>query len=147
MSKMKPIEIECPECGQKKSVDYWDTINVDLDSSLRRQLFDGEINFFTCDNCGYEAFVNGPLLYHDMTRKFCIQYLPEYWLEDVSNFDTYSADGSMETFVNFSAMGIDHLSRPHVVFDIEELLRYIVFREMLYDRDMADRRSAAAMLN
>ena len=47
MSKMKPIEIECPECGQKQSVDYWESINVDLDSSLRRQLFDGDINFFT----------------------------------------------------------------------------------------------------
>jgi hypothetical protein len=144
---MKQIDVECPECGQTQRVDYWESINVDLDSSLRRQLFDGSVNFFRCENCNYEAIVNGPLLYHDMTRKFCIQYLPENWLEDISNFDTYSADGSMETYVNFSAMGIDHLSRPHVVFDIEELLRYILFREMLHDRDMAYQRGATAMLN
>jgi hypothetical protein len=82
-----------------------------------------------------------------MTRKFCIQYLPEYWLEDVSNFDSYQTDGSMETFVNFTSIGIDHLSRAHVVFDMEELLRYIVFRELLYNRDMEDRKSVASYLN
>jgi hypothetical protein len=147
MSKMQQIDVECPECGEKQSVDYWESINVDLDSSLRGQLFDGSINFFRCENCKYEAFVNGPLLYHDMTRKFCIQYMPEYWLEDASNFENYHTDGSLETYVNFTSMGIDHLSRPHVVFDMEELLRYIVFRELLYNRDMADQKTVAALLN
>jgi len=135
MSKVKPIEIECPKCGEKHQVDYWESINVDLDPSLRKQLFDANINFFSCEFCDYEAMVNGPLFYHDMTRKFCVQYLPEYWLEDVDNFECYHSDGSLETFVNFNTMGIGHRSRPHVVFDIEEMLRYILFREMLYNRD------------
>ena len=147
MSKMKQIDVECPVCGEKQETDYWDSINVDLDFSLRRQLFDGSINFFRCEFCKYEAFVNGPLLYHDMTRKFCIQYLPEYWLEDVSNFESYYTDGSLETFVSFNAMGIGHRSRPHIVFNMEELLRYILFREMLYDRDMESQKSAANLLN
>ena len=147
MSKMKQIDVECPVCGEKQETDYWDSINVDLDFSLRRQLFDGRINFFRCEFCKYEAFVNGPLLYHDMTRKFCIQYLPEYWLEDVSNFESYYTDGSLETFVSFNAMGIGHRSRPHVVFNMEELLRYILFRELLYDRDLEDRKNVANFLN
>lgn len=147
MSKMKQIDVECPECGENQSVEYWDSINVDLDSSLRSQLFAGHINFFRCESCKYEALINGPLLYHDMTRKFCIQYLPEHWLEDVYNFESYYTDGSLETFVNFSAMGIDHLSKPHVVFNMEEMLRYIVFRELLYDRDMSDQKSVSALLN
>jgi hypothetical protein len=144
---MKQIDVECPECGEKQSVDYWESINVDLDPSLRRQLFDAGVNFFRCEFCKYEAFVNGPLLYHDMTRKFCIQYLPENWLEDVSNFESYFTDGSLETFVNFNAMGIGHRSRPHVVFNMEELLRYIVFRELLHDRDMEDQKSVVNLLN
>jgi hypothetical protein len=147
MSKMQQIDVECPECGIKQKVDYWDSINVDLDFSLRKHLFDGSINFFRCENCNYEAFVNGPMLYHDMTRKFCIQYLPDYWLEDLSKFESYYTDGSLETYVNFTSMGIDHLSKPHVVFNMEELLRYIVFRELLYDRDMADQKSVANLLN
>jgi hypothetical protein len=149
MSKMKQIEIECPKCDEKQLVDYWESINVDLNPSLRKQLFEAEINFFSCETCGYEAMVNGPLYYHDMSRKFCVQYLPEYWLEDVANFDCYQTDGSLETFVNFSTMGIGHRSRPHVVFDIEELLRYILFREMLYDRDAleGEEKRAAGMLH
>ena len=122
MSKMKQIQIECPKCGDNQEVDYWEAINVDLSPSLRKQLFDAEINFFTCEVCGYEALVNGPLFYHDMTRKFCVQYLPEYWLEDVSNFDCYHTDGCLETFVDFNTMGIGHRSRPHVVFEMEEML-------------------------
>ena len=46
MSKMKQIDVECPQCGEKQSVDYWESVNVDLDSSMRQQLFDGQINFF-----------------------------------------------------------------------------------------------------
>ena len=148
MSKMKQIEIECPKCGEKHQVDYWESINVDLNPSLRKQLFDADVNFFSCEFCDYEAMVNGPLFYHDMTRKFCVQYLPEYWLEDVANFECYHTDGSLETFVNFNTMGIGHRSRPHVVFDIEEMLRYILFREMLYDRDvMAEEKRVAHMLH
>ena len=82
-----------------------------------------------------------------MTRKFCIQYLPEHWLEDVSNFDSYDTDGSMETYLNFSSMGIEHLAKPHVVFNMEELLRYIVFRELLYDRNMSEQESVAHTLH
>ncbi len=69
-------EIDCPKCGKKQTETIRDTINVTLNPELKEKLFQGEINKFRCKVCGNEAFISLPLFYHDMDKKYCVQYYP-----------------------------------------------------------------------
>jgi len=133
MSRMSQAEIECPRCSKELVVTVWESINVDLDPNLRQKLFDVQINDFKCQSCGFEGMLDAPLLYHDMTRQFCIQYLPHQLLDDVSNFEEYTNDGKRD-----EAFLVRYLGEPHIVFDMNEMIRYITFRELLYDRETAE---------
>ena len=135
MSRRREIEIECPVCGGFQTVIALSSINVDVDPSLREKLFDSEINIFSCVSCQNEALLDVPLLYNDMTRQFCVQYFPEDMLSDVTNFPGFTSDGIMEIQSDLVGGHIGgYLSQPHVVFDRIEMIRYIVFRELLFTR-------------
>jgi hypothetical protein len=139
MTRMSELKLPCPNCGREQTCLCWFSLNVDLDPSLRQRLFEGEINGFTCEACGHKAFINMPLLYHDMTRKFSVQFFPEAYIEDVTNFRTYTSEGKVRLTL-FIIKGSDdrYLESPHVVFDMNEMTRYILFREILYARDHAE---------
>lgn len=95
MSKMTPQDLQCPHCGNEQETMVWDTINVTLDPGLKEKLYAAEINFFECRRCGEKSFINAPLLYHDMSRQFCVQYYPVDLLEDPAFFRLFNSDGSL----------------------------------------------------
>jgi predicted RNA-binding Zn-ribbon protein involved in translation (DUF1610 family) len=141
MSKSNNHEIECPECGETQEVTVWDSINVDLDPALREKLFAADINQYHCSSCGYEMFLDAPLLYHDMTRQFFVQYHPSSSFDDPDNaFRRYDVTGdldltsSLDMKMHAEKTGKYYLTMPHVVFDMNEMILYILFREFLYSR-------------
>lgn len=135
MTKMSKHEISCPNCGRQQTATVWESINIDLDPSFRQRLIDGDINMLKCEFCNHEAFLNAPLLYHDPTKQFCVQYLPLKMLENVDSLGGYTTDGKMESLHTFEKMGVKYIGEPHIVFDIEEMIRYVLFRGLLYERD------------
>jgi len=135
MSMMSHHEIECPECGKSQKVDVWRSINVDLDASLRDRLIAGEINQFRCSSCGYEAFLDVSFLYHDMTREFCVYYLSPSSFDDPENeFQEFDVAGRTDVGELAEKMGASYLTTPHIVFDLNEMILYILFREFLHSR-------------
>ncbi len=135
MSRMRKEEVTCPECGNTQKAEIWGSINVDADPDLRERLFEGKINMLTCESCGFEAFFNAPLLYHDMSRRYCIYYFPAQTLDGPNSLEEFAADGTIKS--DFDQYGAGYLAAPHVVFDMGEMLRYILFREFLHDRDVS----------
>ena len=136
MSKMSNHEEKCPECGKSQEVVVWHSINVDLDATLRERLFAAEINQFECSFCGYETFLGAPLLYHDMTRQFTVQYYSPSLLDDPEGmFQSYDVKGMLDSrsWPNDKMKG-HYMTMPHVVFDMNEMQRYILFREFLHSR-------------
>ena len=136
MTEIQSVTIPCPDCGFEQNVQVWRSVNVTLDGDLRDRLFNGEINFFECQSCGARRFMNAPLMYHDMQRQFTIQYLPEEALDDEEQLRSYCADGSVNTTGLPPKMveTASYMVHPHIVFDMGEMLRYIVFREKLAGR-------------
>lgn len=130
MSKMTPHDLQCPHCGNKQDTMVWDSINVTLDPDLKKKLYAAEINLFKCKKCNKETFINTPLLYHDMTQRFSVQYYPSQALENTAFFRQFNSDSSLSMF-NFAAIGDSsaYLARPHIVFDMNEMIRYIAFRD------------------
>ena len=119
VSSVTRHNIECPECGKLQEVTVWDSINVDVDASLRDRLIAGEINQFECSSCGHDAFLDAPLLYHDMTRRFCVQYLSPKSLDDPQRaFHNYDAEGGQNLGRLSEHILFAYLKMPHVVFDM-----------------------------
>lgn len=136
MTQTNIVEATCPQCGAIKPTELVQGIVADTDDHLREALFNGEINAFSCDSCGNEGFLEASILYIDIIRRFCVQYLPEETLRAVESFSDYSSDGKFSVALDLPVEGFgEFLREPHVVFDLDEMRRYITFRELLWERD------------
>jgi len=133
VTRQRSVELDCPKCGEKRSVALYDSINVSLDPSLKDRLFKGEINSFKCDKCQEEASVPMPLLYHDMDKPFLVQYYPFNAVEDNEFLNQFSKEGesSPEVINSIPRKLREHYKRIHIVFDMEELIRYVIFRDKI----------------
>jgi hypothetical protein len=136
MTEVHKHKIACPECGKEQEVKVWDSMNVTLDPDLRRRLFEGEINTFKCDGCSFESFLPAPLMYHDMTRRYVVQFYPPSAIGETQFLDLFNADGTPrppELPEKMQAALPPYLRTPHIVFDPQAMLTYIEFRDRLSD--------------
>ncbi len=114
----------------------YDSINVSLDPSLKDKLFKGEINSFMCEKCHEKAFMPMPLLYHDMDKPFMVQYYLFDAVEDNEFLNQFSKEGdwSPELINSIPRKLREHYKNIHIVFDMEELIRYVIFRDKIAER-------------
>lgn len=137
MSKPFLEQINCPVCDALQGVMTWSAIDGATDPEARSQLFAGEINAFSCRACGYSGQILAPLLYSDSQRQFCVQYYPEEYLEDDEFLDSMSRPNAGSEIIALPAAiraQSEYLVHPHIVFDLDEMLRFIAFRESIWDR-------------
>ena len=135
---------DCPQCGKEQNVTLWQSIDVDVNPELKEKFFEGEINLHKCDSCGFQAPVEMDLFYHDGSKELLVYYFPfEYFTDN----DDEAAD-ALDHFKPNGELDLDHktdeeetppdyLMKPHVVFSLEEMLRYIAFRDALYEWNQA----------
>jgi hypothetical protein len=136
MTMMESHEIDCPNCGNKQKTDVWFTVNVTNNPDLKDELFDGKINMFSCAECEQKSLINVPLMYHDMDRIYCVQYFPPGSMEDHNFFSRFADDGSIlmsEYLPGFIIKLNKYMTQTHIVFDMGEMIRYIVFRDRLFE--------------
>ena len=150
MSEPEEIKIECPNCRKRQKVIVWRAINATLDPELKKELLCGRINFFRCEKCGIEGYMPIDLLYHDMEREFVVQYIPFEWLNQNEVLDEFTEKGyiDIERDLTIWLGGIEslkdkfwsmvpddhHFKRIHPVFDMNELIHYVIFRDRLFEQ-------------
>lgn len=134
MSIRHTQEITCPDCGNIQSSPIWTTVNVTLEPEMREVTMSRRLNVFCCDQCDHMASLDVSVMYHDMTRKYAIQYIN---LGDMKTQDYYRSirkNGTMVLPALAAGMmertGADYLVRPHIVFSMNELVCYILFRDL-----------------
>lgn len=76
MSKISKQPLTCPECHHEGEFTMYESVNVNLDPSLREKVFSGDLFKWTCASCGKEVTILYNLLYHDMTNNFMIMFAP-----------------------------------------------------------------------
>ena len=138
MSEVRHVEMQCPKCGKAQSAQVWSSLNVTLDPQLQQDLFEGRVNNVKCNRCGEEGEIVTDLLYHDMQKRFAVLYVPFGLLDADDSLAKFGADGELArevppTLPAGVAMDLEYLVRPHIVWDRSELLRYVVFRERLWE--------------
>ncbi len=133
MTMMREVEIACPECAKPQKVQVCDTINATLNPELKRDLIDGEINFFKCGNCEFAGFMPTALFYHDMELKYCVYFVPFDQAMSPHFLCRCSGDGTMsqEEGMSRAPAGAEYIANPRIVFGIDELVRYVLFRDRL----------------
>lgn len=77
MSRKITKEIACPHCNASVDTELWSSINVTHDPAARVRIMDESLFSWRCPECGYQAKLLYPCLYHDMDRKFMIYLIPE----------------------------------------------------------------------
>ena len=137
VTMMHTEDLECPECGRKQEVPVWGSVNIGIQPELRTQLFEGEINSFRCEECGFEALLGAPLLYHDPVRGFAVQYYPDEFILDDDFYETFEPSypvalaGLRREQSQDDPLPWEYMFHPHVVFNMGELVKCVAFFERL----------------
>ncbi|MGC9364257.1 MAG: CpXC domain-containing protein [Fidelibacterota bacterium] len=139
--------VNCPKCQHEQTIHVWSSINATLNPEGRNRLFDGQINRFTCSKCGYESLIPLPLLYHDPERRIAAHYFPPESMKKAEFLDQFDIQGKFLVTGEVDFEIPEHLLDIHVVFDMNELIRYILFREMLIEFHQQNSTGADPSLN
>lgn len=85
MSRKITKEVACPHCHASVNTELWSSINVTQDPSARARLMEESLFTWRCPDCGYEAKILYPCLYHDMDRKFMVYLIPDLQQDSLSD--------------------------------------------------------------
>jgi hypothetical protein len=145
LSIKQMIDIECCRCGSKGKLEVWNSINVQLNPEAMKKLLEGRINTFHCENCSFKVFVPVSLLYHDPLEKFCVEYVPFHWAKENKFLDSLGDDAKLDKDLGVPGNGIpEYFKNTHLVFSMDELARYVVFRHLLARRKLSIERGKLA---
>jgi hypothetical protein len=138
VSIAEPMVLDCPECGQTAEVMVWSSLNADVSPEARVRLLEGKINLFECEACEETFLIDAPLLYHDMSRRFFIQYYPFGVLDDEDFLARFDQSGRETAYREAARKDpgspvAGYFDQLHVVFSMAELVRYVLFRERVFD--------------
>lgn len=113
------------------------SINATRDPAARQALLEGKVNWFACPKCDQKGYLLVSLLYHDMDRRFLVQYHPFPAIQSNEFLSQFDPSGNVRLEPSKLALDIDrklsYFREMHVVFDMAEMVRYILFREKLSD--------------
>ena len=134
MTQQRMAVLTCPKCQNEQNVTVHDSLNVTLDPAGKNSLFNGQINIFECEVCGHKALLAVPFLYHDMERAFCVYYFPAEFVEDDDFIRNWVNEEAKLRIPKVSGGQFPaYMSDAQIVFSMQELLNYVVFRERVID--------------
>jgi len=125
--------VVCPHCQHEQTVKIWQSLNVAFDRTAKKELFEGKINLLVCENCQQKTFIPVPFLYHDPERQMAVQYFPGVVIRDEKFLGQFEIDGTYAGDENAGLEVPDYMHHLHLVFNMDELVTYVIFREVLAD--------------
>jgi hypothetical protein len=133
MSVSEKITMKCPGCGAEQSATVWKSLDATSDPAIREALFAWEINVFVCSECDFRAQLPVGLLYIDPSKRFSVQYYPVDALGRDEFYGNFRQDGEPIEDTDNKSDDVT-ATKPHMVFDMAEMMRYIVFREIAFEK-------------
>ena len=133
MSVSEKINMKCPGCGAEQSATVWKSLDSNGDPAIREALFAWEINVFVCGECDFRAQLPVGLLYVDREKQISVQYYPVDALGGEQFYDKFWQNGEPVEEPGQND-GAGEKRKPHIVFDMAEMMRYIAFREIVFEK-------------
>jgi hypothetical protein len=106
-------------------------LSVIEDPQAKTDLFDGKINIFECHSCGLKVLIPVPFLYDDAARELCVQFFPFQMVDNQEFYGGFAQNGMAAAEIDDPAAP-EYVRSRHTVFEMGELLRYVIFRERLW---------------
>lgn len=119
MSKLRNVDVKCPQCGRPGTFEVWDSVNVDLDPDMRDKILTEEIFVWTCPHCNAQVYNPYGFLYHDMKHKFMLFFDPEE-PEDGKKYETMQIDAVFHFTEDYTfriVYGIKNLKEKMFIFE------------------------------
>jgi len=76
MSLPTVVQVRCPSCGRQYAVQSHQAIDAKREPQLKTVLLQGRFNLAACPQCGAQAALNRPFLYHDGEKSLFLLYQP-----------------------------------------------------------------------
>ena len=130
MSVSEKIDVQCPRCGKQQPATVWKSLSAADDPGIREALFGWQINVFACLECDFRAQLPVSLLYTDPGKRFAVQYYPLDSIGSEEFYKSFGKDGEPTDGDGAGTWGM----KPHIVFDMAEMMRYIAFREIVFEK-------------
>lgn len=73
MSLSTTVKENCPHCNSAQEIEYYQTVNVTVDPTLKQKVLNGSINTKVCTSCKEEINIFSGLLYHDMENRLMFE--------------------------------------------------------------------------
>lgn len=70
------MPVSCPACQAHFTAPVEGIIDVGSDPALKARFLRGQVNVTRCPQCGSEALMNAPLLYHDPAHELALVLMP-----------------------------------------------------------------------
>lgn len=130
-SRMEQRQVICGTCHVTVSLFAWHVLDVAQYPDLKRQVLADGINAIPCPTCGRTCRCEIPVRYEDRTLGFSVQYIPAANRRDPAFLRLCDGTGALRTTAigASDALGMNRV--PHVVFAMDELIRYVVFRDRI----------------
>ncbi|NIO16205.1 MAG: hypothetical protein GTN70_04275 [Deltaproteobacteria bacterium] len=133
MTVRKEMLVQCPECKTNVATTIFESLDVESDPQNKDAFLKGNTNLFQCKGCSFEAYFPAPFMYHDRENKIIAQCFPFAFLEEDAFFGNFTDDGKIILGREDGAKHPepDYFKDVHIVFSMEELVRYVTFRDRL----------------
>lgn len=82
---MEIIKKICDKCQTEYSFKYQFKIDATQDTELASEALAGNITTHTCPNCGHESYLDVPVCYQNVKKKFIVYYLPEPYMDTLND--------------------------------------------------------------
>ncbi len=73
MSLSTIINENCPHCNSIQEIEFYQTVNITVNPSLKDKVLSGKLNSKICTNCHQEINIFSGLLYHDMENRLMFE--------------------------------------------------------------------------
>lgn len=136
MSKLDRTSGSCGNCGEEVDVEYWSSVNIKLDPTLKQKMLDYELNIFECPKCKSRSILPFDLLYHDMDKRLWFQLTFAEEIDASLNQQNELIKEMKELTGNVGElMSVDYTRR--LVTSYEQLVeKVLIFDEGLDDRTL-----------
>lgn len=133
MSNSHNEKIVCPICGKESEITIWDSINIDSNPMIKKQVFDGSIFNFVCPECGYKINLSYDCLYNDVESHMMIYHVTDD--KDIHQL-IKMLNQSFMSFICLNAREFSHKSHCRIVINDPNAWRekIMIFNEGYDDR-------------
>ncbi len=142
-----PLEVTCPQCGEKFTTSYPVYLDVESDPYTKTLVLASPITTIQCPHCGAKLEANLPFVYHDREKELLIGYVPEALISQKDELDRFFGEiirMLMDSLPPSQRKG--YLLRPKEVFSLESLKREILHADGMSDEEIEEQKEYARTL-